>query len=312
MQLRTFQIFCSVAEHRSFSRAAEEHSLTQSAVSQAMQHLEESLGVQLIDRSQRPLVLTTPGVSYLRGARDLLRRYETLKGEIQSEDQNLRGNLTIGTVNSAGLSYLPKAMEEFSQKHPEVNVRLEFGPSERVFEMTNFGRVDFGIVSFSKNTKSLRSIPWLNEPMRVVCSSDHPLAERNEIGLSELQGLEMVGFERGLRLRTEIDKCLGLLGISVDVTMEFDNADSAIRAIQANRGLGILPEAAIDRETAIGSLKVLPCSEFKMTRPVGIIIRRAGHLSQPASEFGSLLLGRRLEDGVQVAEEILSETTNSA
>ncbi len=77
--------------------------------------------------------------------------------------------------------------------------------------------------------------------------------------------------------------------------MEFDNADSMIRAIQANRGIGIVPEAAVRRETANGSLRVVACREFRMTRPLGIIFRRSGRLSRAASEFGSLLLGRPLE-----------------
>jgi DNA-binding transcriptional LysR family regulator len=77
--------------------------------------------------------------------------------------------------------------------------------------------------------------------------------------------------------------------------MEFDNADSMIRAIQANRGIGIVPEAAVRRETANGSLRVVACRELRITRPLGIIFRRSGRLSRAASEFGSLLLGRPIE-----------------
>ena len=107
----------------------------------------------------------------------------------------------------------------------------------------------------------------------------------------------MIGFDRGLQLRQEIDQCLTRAGIEVNVRMEFDNADSMVRAIQANRGIGILPEAAVRRETANGSLRVVACREFRMTRPLGIIFRRSGRLSRAASEFGSLLLGRPLESG---------------
>ena len=78
------------------------------------------------------------------------------------------------------------------------------------------------------------------------------------------------------------------------VQLELDNADSMIRAIQANRGIGIVPEAAVRRETADGSLRVVACRELRMTRPLGIIFRRSGILHQAASEFGSLLLGRSL------------------
>ena len=295
MQLRTLEIFCAVAEQRSFSKAAAAHQLTQSAVSQAMQHLEESLGVKLIDRSKRPLVLTAAGQKFLRGVRGVLKSYDRLEQEVRSISKQLSGLVTIGTVYSVGLSYLPEATEEFERLHPGVDVKAEFGSSQRVVEMTIEGEVDFGLVSFPKSTKDLHCVLWQKEPMRLVCSSDHPLAKRHEVNLLELKGMEMVGFDRNLPLRQEIDRCLAKSNVAVNVCMEFDNADSMIRAIQANRGIGIVPEAAVRRETATGSLRVVACRELRMTRPLGIIFRKSGHLSRAANEFGSLLLGRPLE-----------------
>ncbi|MGI9473227.1 MAG: LysR family transcriptional regulator [Rubripirellula sp.] len=297
MHLRTLELFCTIAEQRSFSKAAAVHQLTQSAVSQAIQHLEESVGVELIDRSKRPLVLTPAGKTYLGGLRGILRSYERLEQEVRSTSRQLSGQVTIGTIVSVGLSYMPEASEAFARLHPEVDVRTDFGSNDRVFEMTSEGEVDFGLVSFPKNTKDLQFVPWQQEPMRLVCSSEHQLATQHEVTLSQLRGIEMVGFDPGLQLRQEIDQCLSKAGISVKVRMEFDNADSMIRAIQASRGIGIVPEAAVRRETANGSLRVVACRELRMTRPLGIIFRRSGRLSRAASEFGSLLLGRPLESG---------------
>ena len=161
--------------------------------------------------------------------------------------------------------------------------------------MTAEGEVDFGLVSFPRNTKQLQCVAWQQEPMRLVCSAEHPLASRHEVTASQLQGMEMIGFDRELRLRQEIDRALSEAGVKVKVHMEFDNADSMVRAIQANRSIGFVPEAAVRRETATGSLRVVACRELRMTRPLGIIFRRSGRLSSAASEFASLLLGRPLE-----------------
>ncbi|TWT83985.1 Hydrogen peroxide-inducible activator [Planctomycetes bacterium CA13] len=295
MHLRNLELFCTIAEERSFSKAAAEHDLTQSAVSQAMHQLEDSLGTQLIDRSKRPLVLTTAGQTYVRGLRNVLRQLHRLEQEVATLGEKLSGQLKIGTIYSVGLSYLPDASEEFARLHPEVDVQLAFGTSERVVEMTADGEVDFGLVSFPKNSKSLQSVMWQQEPMRLVCSAEHHFANRTNLALIDLQGTAMVGFERGLTLRKEIDQYLLKAGVTADVRVEFDNADSMIRMIQASRGLGIVPEAAVRRETANGSLKVVGCRGLKMKRPLGIIFRRSGQLSKAASEFGSLLLGRRIE-----------------
>ncbi len=276
------------------------HHVTQSAVSQAMQHLEESVGVELIDRSKRPLILTPAGKTYLSGLRGILRSYERLEQEVRSTSRQLSGQVTIGTIVSVGLSYMPEASEAFARLHPEVEVRTDFGSNDRVFQMTSEGEVDFGLVSFPHSSKDIQVVPWQQEPMRLVCSSEHPLASQNEVSLSQLSGIKMISFDRGLQLRQEIDRCLGNAGIIVNVCMEFDNADSMIRAIQASRGIGIVPEAAVRRETANGSLRVVACRELRMTRPLGIIFRRSGRLSRAASEFGSLLLGRPLEAGKRI------------
>ncbi|TWU26647.1 Hydrogen peroxide-inducible activator [Novipirellula galeiformis] len=297
MHLRNLELFCSVAEERSFSKAAAEYDLTQSAVSQAMQQLEDSLRVQLIDRSKRPLVLTAAGQTYVRGLRDVLRQLQRLESEVVSIGGMLSGQLKIGTIYSVGLSYLPQASEQFAAMHCDVDVKLEFGSVERVVEMTADGEVDFGLVSFPRNTKTLQSVMWQQEPMRLVCALEHPFASCTNLSLDALQGIAMVGFDRTLTLRKEIDQYLLKAGVTVDTRMEFDNADSLIRAIQASRGVGIVPEAAVRRETASGSLKEVACHGLRMTRPLGVIYRRRGQLSQAAIEYSSLLLGRKMETG---------------
>jgi len=211
--------------------------------------------------------------------------------------------VTVGAVYSVGLSYMPEATEAFGRLHSDVRVKTEFGSSQRVVEMVLDGSVDFGLVSFPRATKQLGTIAWQNEPMRLVCSADHPLASETEITASRLQGMTMVGFDRGLVLRQAIDQCLKKAGITVDTGMEFDNADSMVRAIQANRGVGIVPEAAVRRETANGTLCVVACRELQMVRPLGIIYRRGTKLSRAAIEFGSLLLGREMEPEVRSKSE---------
>ena len=269
--------------------------MTQSAVSQSISHLEASLETRLIDRSKRPLRLTEAGEIYLRGVREIVRKYKELENQVQNRGRQLSGNVTIGAVYSVGLSYMPQATSAFKAIQPDVCVRTEFGASERVIELVLDDKVDFGLVSFPRATKTIGMIPWQTEPMRLVCSADHPLAHETEIPASRLQGIEMVGFERGLVLRQAIDQCFKSAGISVVTSMVFDNADSMVRAIQAHRGIGMVPEAAVRRETAHGSLRVVSCRDLQMVRPLGIIFRKGGKLSPAAVEFGSLLLGREME-----------------
>jgi len=295
MQLRTLELFCSVAEFRSFSRAAIEFDVTQSAVSQAMHQLEESIGARLLDRSRRPLELTAAGEIYLAGVQKLLRGYQRLEDNVRSLGGHVSGRLTIGAIYSIGSTYMPAAREEFRLRQGDVQVRFEYGSSESVAEMVESGEIDFGLVSYPQNTRRLRCIAWLQEPMRVICSSGHRFARAGEIDLKMLDNCELVGFESSLRVRRKIDGFLAQHNVNVDVTMEFDNIDSIIRCVQANSGVTILPEATVRKECADGSLRVVACKQMRLTRPLAIVVRKNGKLTAAADEFTSLLLGRSIE-----------------
>lgn len=289
------EIFCDVAQLRSFSQAASARGVTQSAASQAIQHLEESLGVQLIDRSTRPLSLTPAGTEFHCGLKDILGQYHRLEERVISAGRELKGPLHVSAIYSVGTSYMPEAKEEFARLFPEVDVRISHARNEAVIEHLLEGRAEIGLVSFPKSTKQIVAVPWQKEPVRLVCAAGHPFAKRTEVKLSDLDGLEMVGFDRTLELRRMIDSQLKRLGIRVDFRNEFDNADSIVRAIQANKGMGFLPEASVRRETAAGALRVVACRALSMTRPLGIVFRRSGRPSRAGYEFGSMLLGRPLE-----------------
>lgn len=279
----------------SFSKAAAARGISQSAVSQAVGQLEESLGVKLFDRSIRPLEVTNAGKCYHEGLREILASYQQLTNEVISAGRSLQGVLHVAAIYSVGLSYMPDATDEFGRMFPDVDVRLDYGRNETVIERVMLGDAEIGLVSFPKTTRDIVAVPWQKEPMRLVCSPSHPLASHAETDPSALESMEMVGFERGLKLRQMIDRDLKRAGVRVNFQTEFDNADTIVRAIQANKGAGFLPEAAVRRETATGALRVVACRGLSMTRPLGIVFRRNRRPNQAGHEFGSLLLGRPLE-----------------
>jgi DNA-binding transcriptional LysR family regulator len=294
MQFRALELFCSVAECRSFSRAAAEFALTQSAVSQSIQQLEETLGVLLLDRSRRPLGLTQAGEFYFSRVQQLLRTYHRIEQEVRSLGEKIAGQLNVGAIYSIGSTYMPAAKQEFRLRHPEVHLRFEYASSEEVAAMVADGTVDIGLVSYARSTGRIRAIQWQQEPMRVICAADHPFAKHTEIELSQLDGCEMIGFDSSLKVRRVVDAFLACNGVGVDVTTEFDNIDSMIRAVEANGGISILPEATVRKEIADGSLRIVACKQLKLARQLGIIVKRAGKVTPAAEEFASMLLGRSL------------------
>ncbi len=298
VQLRSLRIFCDVVRRRSFSQAAQDHGLTQGAASQAVQHLEDYLAVQLIDRSKRPLVLTAEGEKFYDGVSSLLRQFDTLVEETQIGDGDVTGQVTVGAIYSIGLSYLPSIQDRFRNKFPGAVCETKMAHPHEVYRMVEQGTVDFGVISYPTPSRYISSIDWRDEPMILVGSPRHRLAMAGSIAAADLSEVGLVAFAPNLPIRMAIDKKLRSMGVSMRVVVELDNIDSVKHAAIVNSGVAFLPEPTVRSELAVGSLKAIHCDELKMTRPLAIIQRRDLPMSRAArGMLDLLLLDASLDDG---------------
>jgi DNA-binding transcriptional LysR family regulator len=289
MHLRFLKIFCDIVDLRSFSRAAKANSVSQSNASQVVHHLEEHFGVQLIDRSKRPFVLTPEGKRFHEGARVIVQRYDDLEREVRSLHEATAARLTVASIYSVGLAHMSGCLREFLAAHPQADVRLEYLHPHRVYEAVDSGQADLGLVSYPEESESLTTIPWRTEPMVLVCNPQHPLTRRRSVTLEMLRGESIVAFQAGLKIRDEIDRVLALHKVSVKAALEFDNIETIKRAIEIGAGISLLPEPTITREIESGTLVQIPLEGQPLVRPLGIIHRRDRKLSETASQFIDLL-----------------------
>ena len=136
-----------------------------------------------------------------------------------------------------------------------------------------------------------------------VCSPEHPLAPRDSVGLHELDGLAMVGFDEHLRIRNEIDKTLAEHSVRSNVVMEFDNIETLKRAIEINAGVSLLPAPTVSRELAAGTLSTAHL-DVSITRPLGIIRRRGADLGKTTRCFLQLLRQQPVAVGAEHEEMV--------
>jgi DNA-binding transcriptional LysR family regulator len=289
MHLRFLKIFCDIVDLGSFSRAAKANDVSQSNASQVVQHLEEELGVRLIDRSKRPFVVTPEGKRFHEGCRVIVQRYDDLEREVRSLHEAAAARLTVASIYSVGLAHMSRYLREFLAAHPKADVRLEYVHPHRVYEAVDHGQADLGLVSYPEESDSLVALPWRTEPIVLVCYPQHPLTRRHSVPLDVLRGEPMVAFQSDLKIREEIDRVLALHRIPVCVALEFDNIETIKRAIEIGAGVSLLPEPTISREIEIGTLVQIPIEGAPLTRPLGIIHRRDRNLSEAARQFIQLL-----------------------
>ena len=289
MQLKSLKIFCDVVRRRSFSRAADDNSISQSSASQVVHQLEEQLGVQLLDRSKRPFVLTDEGERYYDGCRQLVRQYAKLVDEVRTLHDETAGRLNVASIYSVGLAHMSAFMRQFSATYPDAQVRLEYLHPDRVVEAVENGEADLGLVSYPEESRYMEVIPWRNESMVLVCHPTHRLAAQETVALGELAHESFVAFESQLRVRAEIDRVLLVNKVDVEVALEFDNIETIKRAIEINEGVSLLPESTVAWEVASGLLAQATLADVAIERPLGIIHRRDRTLSTIGEQFVQLL-----------------------
>ncbi len=289
MHLRFLKTFCDIVDLGSFSRAAKANGVSQSNASQIVHHLEENLGVQLIDRSKRPFLVTPEGKRFHEGARVIVQRYDDLEREVRSLHEATAARLTVASIYSVGLAHMSGLLRQFLAAHPRADVRFEYLHPHRVYEVVDQGQADLGLVSYPEESASMATIPWRSEPLVLVCYPQHPLAKRRSVGLSLLRNEPFVAFQEGLKIREEIDAALAANKVLVRVALAFDNIETIKRAIEISSGVSLLPEPTVAREISAGTLVQIPIEDINLVRPLGIIYRRDRKLSETARQFIELL-----------------------
>ncbi len=289
MQLESLKVFCDVARCRSFSHAAQLNHLTQSAASQTVRQIEEHLGVQLVDRSTRPLQLTALGQRYYDGCLVLLEGYRELETSLRGAGAGLETSIEVAAIYSVGLGDMGKYVECFARERPGARVHVDYAHPDKVYEKVLDGTADFGLVSFPRPSRKWEVIPWREEPMVLACSPSHRLSSWQAVRPADLDGEKFVAYDRNLTIRRRIDRFLRAQGVAVDVACEFDNIENIKKAVEETAGVALLPEPTLRREVRSGTLAAVPLAGAGLVRPLGIIHRRNPRLSVGARRFIDLL-----------------------
>ncbi|HCF95456.1 MAG TPA: hypothetical protein DEW46_10370 [Verrucomicrobia bacterium] len=284
MSMNGIKLFCDVAALRNFSRAAAANGITQSAASQRIAAIERELGVQLVNRATRPLQLTEAGDVYFDGCRKILSRYERLKKDVSAHAPELRGNLRIAAIYSAGIVLLSRAQTLFQKDHPHAKIRIDYLQPEEVYARIKREECDFGILSYPKHWRGLASIPLRSETMALVCKADHPLANLRSVRPAELDGADIINFDANLPISLKILEYLRHNGVHVNVRQTFDNIDTIKHCVAATGTFALLPAETVLWEVENGILAAVPLSP-KLLRPVAIEHIRRRELSPLARKF---------------------------
>ena len=288
MNIETVKLFSDIVKLQNFSRAAEKHGISQSAVSQQLAQLELTHKCQFINRKKRPLTLTPAGELFYRACKDILDRYNRLNSELATLGK-LTARINVAAIFSIGMHSLQPYVKKFIARYPRVNLNIEYCSASEIYERVLRGDIDIGVVAMPRKDRNIDVYSLEDEPLVLVSSPENPLANKSVTDIHELQGVEFIAFEKGVPSRMLIDNILREHNVTVRTVMEFDNIETIKRAVEIGAGISILPETTIGAELANGTLRATHFLNENFFRPTSLIVRKNKTLTQAGRYLIELL-----------------------
>ncbi len=281
--------FYEVARHGSFTRAARELLVSQSALSVQIKSLETSLGAALFDRRRAGVSLTDAGQRAFTAAERIFADVDQLVADFRQDGRRLPGTVNVGTVNSIGIYMLPDLLTAFRTRYPDVRVRLDFRESERVMDQLYQGKTDLALVPWQRAYPDLAPTVLTRQKLFLVAPPDHPLAGAETLSPHDLEGHSFVGYHEGMHTRAMIDALFKRMSLNVEYSIESSNAATIKQMVLAGMGIAFLPEMAVVGELRRGHLVRLDVPPLVMHQDVTLYVRRNRALSRTATDFVSFL-----------------------
>lgn len=285
MDTQSLTAFLAVAEAQSFSMAAEQLHLTQPAVSKRISTLEKQLDCRLFDRIGRHVHLTEAGRALLPQCRRILQDIREAVRSIHDLQGDISGRLSMGISHHIGLHRLPPVLREFTRRHGDVQLDIDFMDSERAHDRILHGEMDLAVITLSPvNDAHLHAIPVWEDPLSVAVAVDHPLAQFAEVTPKMLS--QHTAIPPGLNTYTgQIIKALfDSQGLEMNIGMSTNYLETIKVMVSIGLGWSILPTTLLD-----DSVVALPVAGMPLRRTLGCVHHRSRSLSNAARAFIALL-----------------------
>ena len=256
-----------------FTRAAEQLSLTQPAVSQHVRALEQELGVRIFDRVNNAVKLTHEGEIVVKYAKRMMALQENMKGELTNEKLQI-ASLTVGITHTAESNAIAEALARYVQRHENVTVKVITGAADRLCGMLKNYEIDLAIIEGKKPDPSLNYLMLDTDNLVLITSPDHRLAKKNSVTISDLKKERLI-----LRLPTSTTRklfvsaleCSGMSLNEFNVVLEMDSVATIKDLIRRDFGVSVLARSACMDEISKRKLVALPIETIPMMMETNLV-----------------------------------------
>ena len=273
ISIKKLQLFEATARLGKLTKAANEIALSQSAASQALKELEESLGYPLFDRVGRELVITENGQKALPKVRQIADILDSLQS---TNLNNMSGILKIVASGTIATYLLPKLLAEFIALYPQVKPEIHIGNTEMVIDFLDKGKANIGLIEGPALHPHLAVIPWQKDTLEIFCRPEHVLAKIGKISFKQLKEQAWLLREKGSGTRAIFDAAIEQAGAEINLAMELTRQSAIKESVKAGLGIGCLSQLTIAEELKNGQLITLQ-SPLNLSRRFSLVSNKDSH-----------------------------------
>jgi len=280
MNLRALQYFVKLSDLKHFSKAAEACFVSQPTLSTQVRKLEDELGVQLVERSPRKIMLTPVGEEIAERARLVLSDIDQIRAVARRAGDPADGNLRLGLFPTLAPYLLPHVIPTIRKQYPNLRLQLAEEKTETILKMLQHGELDAALLALPINADGLDLEILFDEPFVLAVPGDHPLAAKSRITLKDLNGSELLLLEEGHCLREHALEVCDLAGAHERVDFHATSLETLRQMVAANVGITLMPLLSVKPPIAqTSNLITIRFSNPAPSRTIAMVWRHSSALA---------------------------------
>lgn len=289
MDLGQVEAFVQVAQHRSFSKAAEALFLTQPSVTARIQSLERDLGEALFERNGRGVRLTEMGASFLPYARRALKALQEGRDALEGLRNLEIGTLKIGSALTVSTYVLPRVLKKYCGAYPGVEVSVHTGRSEQVLQMVLQDDVHCALER-TVHHPEIVTVPLYEDDLVLVSAPQHRFARSGTASIEDVGREQLILFDKGSSYNALIQNVFRQNGVMPHMLMELDTIEATKKMVEEGLGIALLPKVSMQREVEIGTLRPIAVTNASLPRrQISLIYRKNRKHMRSVQAFFTLL-----------------------
>ncbi|MBO9646470.1 MAG: LysR family transcriptional regulator [Pseudacidovorax sp.] len=278
----SLRVSVAVMEHGTIAAAGAQHHIAPSAVSRRLAELEDVLRVPLFARSNKGMA-PTPAAFALRDlARGLINEMEGIAQQMRDYGRGTRGQVRVVANISAITQFLPRELQAFLARHPQVDVRLQEQISSAVARSVAENAADLGILNEGDYGDAVRLLPYREDELVLVVPQGHALARRRQVDIGAVLDHDVVGMHPGSAINQQLTRAAAERGRALRLRMQVSSYDALCQMVAAGLGVGVLPRGSAALFRGALPLRIVGLTEPWARRRLALCVRADEGLSSVA------------------------------